>query len=82
MKNIKLVLKLSLDFSTINPNNIKLLTDVNMKFKNISMKNFTPYTAKFVGRAIKDGKLGDIGPTVLKIMGIEIPSIMTGNCLV
>ena len=28
-----------------------------MKFKNISMKNFTPYTAKFVGRAIKDGKL-------------------------
>src|SRR5574344_653477 len=41
----------------VNPNNIKLLTDVNMKFKNISMKNFTPYTAKFVGRAIKDGKL-------------------------
>lgn len=33
-------------------------------------------------KAIKDGKLGDIGPTVLKIMGIEIPSIMTGNCLV
>ena len=41
----------------VNPNNIRLLTDVNMKFKNISMKNFTPYTAKFVGRAIKDGKL-------------------------
>jgi len=41
----------------VNPNDIKLLTDVNMKFKNISMKNFTPYTAKFVGRAIKDGKL-------------------------
>ena len=41
----------------VNPNNIKLLTDINMKFKNISMKNFTPYTAKFVGRAIKDGKL-------------------------
>ena len=41
----------------VNPNNIKLLTDVNMKFQNISMKNFTPYTAKFVGRAIKDGKL-------------------------
>lgn len=33
-------------------------------------------------KTIKDGKLGDIGPTVLKIMGIETPAIMTGNCLV
>ena len=33
-------------------------------------------------KAIVDGKLGDIGPTVLKIMGIEAPAIMTGNCLV
>ncbi len=33
-------------------------------------------------KTVKDGKLGDIGPTVLKIMGIEAPAIMTGNCLV
>jgi 2,3-bisphosphoglycerate-independent phosphoglycerate mutase len=33
-------------------------------------------------KQIADGKLGDIGPTVLKIMGIEVPAIMTGNCLV
>jgi len=33
-------------------------------------------------KTIVDGKLGDIGPTVLKIMGIEAPAIMTGNCLV
>jgi len=33
-------------------------------------------------KTIADGKLGDIGPTVLKIMGIEAPAIMTGNCLV
>ncbi|WP_410221089.1 2,3-bisphosphoglycerate-independent phosphoglycerate mutase [Pedobacter sp.] len=31
---------------------------------------------------IKDGKLGDIAPTVLKIMGIKAPSEMTGNCLI
>ena len=31
---------------------------------------------------IADGKLGDIAPTILKIMGIEIPEIMTGNRLV
>lgn len=33
-------------------------------------------------KSIADGKLGDIAPTILKIMGIEIPPIMTGNCLV
>jgi 2,3-bisphosphoglycerate-independent phosphoglycerate mutase len=33
-------------------------------------------------KAIADGKLGDIAPTILKIMGIDIPEIMTGNILV
>tara|TARA_X000001036_G_C20668406_1_gene801553 strand:+ start:502 stop:2019 length:1518 start_codon:yes stop_codon:yes gene_type:complete len=31
---------------------------------------------------IKNGKLGDIAPTILKIMGIEIPTEMTGNILI
>jgi 2,3-bisphosphoglycerate-independent phosphoglycerate mutase len=31
---------------------------------------------------IADGKLGDIAPTILKIMGIPKPAIMTGNSLV
>jgi 2,3-bisphosphoglycerate-independent phosphoglycerate mutase len=31
---------------------------------------------------IADGKLGDVAPTILKIMGIEKPAIMTGNALV
>lgn len=33
-------------------------------------------------KTIADGKLGDIAPTILKIMGIPSPAIMTGNCLV
>jgi hypothetical protein len=41
----------------VNPNSIKLLTDINMVFKNIAMKNFTPYTGKFIGRELKSGKL-------------------------
>uniref|UniRef100_UPI004048323E DUF748 domain-containing protein n=1 Tax=Aliarcobacter sp. TaxID=2321116 RepID=UPI004048323E len=41
----------------VDPNNIKILTDINMKFKNIAMENFTPYTGKFVGRELKSGKL-------------------------
>lgn len=31
---------------------------------------------------IKSGKLGDIAPTILKMMGIEIPVEMTGNVLI
>ena len=40
-----------------NPNNIKFLTDINLKFKNITLKNFTPYSGKFLGRELKSGKL-------------------------
>ncbi|MDC0204336.1 2,3-bisphosphoglycerate-independent phosphoglycerate mutase [Flavobacteriales bacterium] len=31
---------------------------------------------------IENGKLGDIAPTILQIMGIEIPTEMTGNTLI
>lgn len=31
--------------------------------------------------AIKQGKLGDIAPTILTMMGLPIPKEMTGNCL-
>jgi 2,3-bisphosphoglycerate-independent phosphoglycerate mutase len=31
---------------------------------------------------IKDGKLGDLAPTILTLMGIGIPSQMTGNVLI
>ncbi|MFI5149345.1 MAG: 2,3-bisphosphoglycerate-independent phosphoglycerate mutase [Bacteroidia bacterium] len=33
-------------------------------------------------KAIKSGKLGDLAPTILHIMGIEIPAEMNGNILV
>jgi len=32
--------------------------------------------------AIKDGKLGDLAPTILTIMGVDIPNEMTGEILV
>jgi 2,3-bisphosphoglycerate-independent phosphoglycerate mutase len=33
-------------------------------------------------KQVKDGKLGDIAPTILKILGVKIPEKMTGNVLV
>jgi len=33
-------------------------------------------------KQVKDGKLGDIAPTVLNILGVPIPAEMTGNVLV
>lgn len=32
--------------------------------------------------AVKPGKLGDIAPTILKVMGLPIPKEMTGNVLI
>ncbi|TZF93598.1 2,3-bisphosphoglycerate-independent phosphoglycerate mutase [Chryseobacterium panacisoli] len=31
---------------------------------------------------LKPGKLGDVAPTILKVMGVEIPAAMTGDVLV
>lgn len=31
---------------------------------------------------ISDGKLGDIAPSILKILGVDIPAVMTGSCIV
>ncbi|MCR8558196.1 2,3-bisphosphoglycerate-independent phosphoglycerate mutase [Mucilaginibacter sp. BJC16-A38] len=33
-------------------------------------------------KEVKDGKLGDIAPTILKILGVAIPEKMSGNVLV
>ena len=45
-------------------------------------KNLVPCFAINTGKnSIKNGKLADIAPTILNIMGIEIPNEMTGNIL-
>jgi len=31
---------------------------------------------------IRDGKLGDVAPTILKLMNIPIPEVMSGEILV
>lgn len=41
----------------LNPNDIQNLTDVTILFKNLSIKDFSAYSSKFIGRKIKEGKL-------------------------
>lgn len=45
--------------------------------------NLVPCFALNTGfKEIENGKLGDVAPTILNIMGVEIPSEMTGNILI
>lgn len=44
--------------------------------------NRVPFIVLDKGIRLMDGKLGDIAPTILRIMGLDIPSEMTGNVLI
>ena len=39
-------------------------------------------SAQAAGAKVKDGKLGDIAPTILKLMGVATPTEMTGTVLI
>ena len=34
------------------------------------------------GAKVEDGRLADVAPTILKIMGLEVPAEMDGNVLI
>jgi len=44
-------------------------------------KNRVPFLISDRDLKLKEGKLGDIAPTILKIMGLKIPAEMTGEIL-
>ena len=44
--------------------------------------NLVPFIVCDLNYEIIDGKLGDIAPTILKIMNIEVPKEMTGHILI
>ena len=45
-------------------------------------KNKVPFLITDENLELKDGKLADIAPTILKLLGIEIPDEMTGNIII
>jgi len=44
--------------------------------------NLVPFIVCNIEYKLTDGKLGDIAPTILKIMGLEVPKEMTGKVLI
>ena len=53
---------------------------INLRF---GLVGSSPKTLKEIGfEKIENGKLGDVAPTILQIMGVEIPNEMTGNILI
>ena len=45
-------------------------------------KNKVPFLITDENLKLKDGKLSDIAPTILKLLKIEIPKEMNGNILI
>ena len=43
--------------------------------------NPVPFCVTVKGAALEPGRLADIAPTILKVMGLEQPAEMTGRCL-
>ncbi len=67
---------------TADHGNCELMVDENNNIITSHTTNKVPFIICNREYIPKDGKLGDIAPTILKIMGLEIPKEMTGNPLV
>ena len=67
---------------TADHGNCELMIDEEGNIITSHTTNKVPFIVCDKNYQVKDGKLGDIAPTMLKIMNIEIPEQMTGMPLV
>jgi 2,3-bisphosphoglycerate-independent phosphoglycerate mutase len=67
---------------TADHGNCEYMLDDNNNIITSHTTNPVPFIVCDKSVALKDGKLGDIAPTMLKLMNIEIPKEMTGNVLI
>ena len=67
---------------TADHGNCELMIDENNNIITSHTTSKVPFIICNQNYQLKDGKLADIAPTILKIMGIEIPSDMTGEILI
>jgi 2,3-bisphosphoglycerate-independent phosphoglycerate mutase len=62
--------------------NCEEMLDENNNVLTAHTLNKVPFVVTDKSYKVKDGKLGDVAPTMLKIMNIDIPEEMTGDILI
>ena len=66
---------------TADHGNADCMFDETGKVNTAHTTNPVPFLVTRKNAALSDGRLADIAPTILNIMGLEQPAEMTGNCL-
>ena len=67
---------------TADHGNCDLMVDYNGNIITSHSTSLVPFILTDKNYKLKNGKLGDIAPTILNIMGIDIPKEMTGEVLI
>lgn len=62
--------------------NCEYMIDENNNALTAHTTNKVPFIITSNKYEVYDGKLGDIAPTILKLLNLEVPKEMTGNCLI
>ena len=68
-------------FVTADHGNADCMFDENGKVNTAHTTNPVPFCVTEKGASLKPGRLADIAPTILHVMGLEQPAAMTGECL-
>ena len=66
---------------TADHGNADCMFDENGKVNTAHTTNPVPFCVTEKGASLKPGRLADIAPTILHVMGLEQPAAMTGECL-
>ena len=66
---------------TADHGNADCMFDESGKVNTAHTTNPVPFCVTMKGASLKPGRLADIAPTILHVMGLEQPAAMTGECL-
>ncbi|MDO4974473.1 MAG: 2,3-bisphosphoglycerate-independent phosphoglycerate mutase [Eubacteriales bacterium] len=66
---------------TADHGNADCMYDESGKVNTAHTTNPVPFCVTMKGASLKPGRLADIAPTILHVMGLEQPAAMTGECL-